>query len=73
MEAEDRRRRPTKAQIDYLRELRARSDHDPDWYDDPSRMNRGQVQREIDRLLTERDEMRALADAHGCGPKEAWR
>lgn len=44
---------PTQAQLDFLRDLRAQSDHDPDWYDDPSRMSRGQVQREIDRLLFE--------------------
>lgn len=47
------RREPTKAQIDFLLDLRAQSDHDPDWYDDPSRMSRGQVQREIDKLLHE--------------------
>lgn len=47
------RREPTAAQIDFLAELRARSDHDPDWYDDPRRMSRGQVQAEIDKLLHE--------------------
>ena len=47
------RREPTAAQLDYLRELRAMSDHDPDWYDDPSRMSRVQVQHEIDRLRME--------------------
>ena len=48
--------KPTAAQIDFLAELRARSDHDPDWYDDPCRMSRGQVQAEIDRLLHELDD-----------------
>lgn len=47
------RREPTAAQIDFLMELRARSDYDPDWYDDPRRMSRGQVQAEIDKLLHE--------------------
>lgn len=47
------RRWPTAAQLDYLRELRARSDHDPDWYDDPAKMSRVQVQNEIDRLIAE--------------------
>lgn len=47
------RREPTAAQLDYLRELRARSDHDPDWYDDPAKMSRVQVQNEIDKLRAE--------------------
>ena len=52
MEAEDRRRRPTKAQIDYLRELRAKADVDADYYLDrkPESMSRREVQDEIDRL-----------------------
>lgn len=50
------RREPTQAQIDFLQELRARADHDPEWYDDPRKMSRSQVQREIDRLLDELEE-----------------
>ena len=50
------RREPTQAQIDFLQDLRARSDHDPEWYDDPRKMTRSQVQREIDRLLDELEE-----------------
>ena len=47
------RREPTQAQIDFLLDLRARSDHDPEWYDDPRKMTRSQVQQEIERLLCE--------------------
>lgn len=52
MRADEERQRPTKAQIDYLRELRAKADVDADYYLDrkPESMSRREVQDEIDRL-----------------------
>ena len=49
------RRKPTAAQLDYLRELRAKADVDPDYYLDrrPEDMSRHEVQEEIDSLRYE--------------------
>ena len=48
----DDRRKPTQAQLDFLRELRAAADDDADFWLDkrPEEMSRHQVQEEIDRL-----------------------
>ena len=47
------RKRPTAAQLDYLRELRAKADVDADYWLDkkrPEDMNRHEAQEEIDKL-----------------------
>jgi len=46
------RRKPTAAQLDYLRELRAMADDDADYWLEkrPETMTRHEVQEEIDRL-----------------------
>jgi hypothetical protein len=50
---EDDRRKPTKAQLDFLNELRAAADDDADYWLDkrPEEMTRHAVQEEIDRLM----------------------
>ena len=54
---ERERRKPTRAQLDYLYYLRAVVDMDPAYYFDrgclPENMSRHQVQEEIDRLRFE--------------------
>ncbi len=48
----DERKKPTSAQIDYVRDLINELEHDPDWYD-TSKMTRLQVANLIDDLRHE--------------------
>jgi hypothetical protein len=52
---ERERRKPTRAQLDYLQELREKARVDPEYYFDrlPETMSRHEVQDEIDRLRYE--------------------
>ena len=47
---EDDRRKPTKAQLDFVRWLVQETRSDPDWFDELERMTRHQVQEIIDTL-----------------------
>ena len=70
MEAEDNRRRPTKAQIEYLCKLRAKADVDAAHYLDrrPESMSRREVQDEIDRLRRDLHfETARLPRCQNCG------
>lgn len=44
------RKKPTRAQIDFLRWLVQETKSDPDWFDELEKMTRRRVQEEIDKL-----------------------
>lgn len=44
------RKKPTQAQIDFLRWLIQETKSDPDWFDEMEKMTRRRVQEEIDKL-----------------------
>ncbi len=44
------RKKPTRAQIDFLRWLVQETKSDPDWFDEMEKMTRRRVQEEIDKL-----------------------
>ena len=44
------RKKPTKAQIDFLRWFVQETKSDPDWFDEMEKMTRRRVQEEIDKL-----------------------
>ena len=44
------RKKPTRAQIDFLRWLIQETKSDPDWFDEMEKMTRRRVQEEIDKL-----------------------
>ena len=44
------RKKPTQAQIDFLRWLVQETKSDPDWFDEMEKMTRRRVQEEIDKL-----------------------
>lgn len=44
------RKKPTRAQLDFLRWLIQETKSDPDWFDEMEKMTRRRVQEEIDKL-----------------------
>lgn len=44
------RKKPTQAQLDFLRWLVQETKSDPDWFDEMEKMTRRRVQEEIDKL-----------------------